>query len=56
MFFDVFSFFYYVLLRCPFCSIEKIPGSKYMASWPLHVLVVAHGYHVEYVDEAGDIG
>ena len=43
MFFH-FSMLYYVLLRCPFCSIEHVPDSKYMASWPLHVLVVAHGY------------
>ena len=40
-----------------FCAIVEIPRNAYMQAWPQHVLIVAHGCHVQCCDtkEAGPV-
>lgn len=46
---------FYVLPRCLFCAIADIPRNAYMYHWPTHVLIVAHGFHVDCCDtKVGD--
>ena len=45
----------HVLLSCPLCIMEDVRNLEFMVCWPPAVLIVAHGFHVQYVDEVGDV-
>ena len=45
----------HVLLSCPLCILEDVPNLEFMVCWPPAVLIVAHGFHVQYIDQVGDV-